>query len=88
MKWWKTFSIKLRQFMATLKAGNFKSKPNRPKIQKIIFVEIIDGEFTTSDKWIIVNDRGETLDAPIFSTKKDAEDWLDEFHPKQNYALE
>ena len=90
MKWlrkifnWLTTLIGV--FMVNLKTGKIGSKPTRPSVHKIIFVEIFDGEFVTSEKWIIVNDRGETLEAPIFSTKKEAEDWLDKFHPKQNYA--
>lgn len=92
MKWLRKFfnwlAILVGVFMVNLKTGKIGSKPKRPSIHKIIFVEIFDGEFVTSEKWIIVNDRGETLEAPIFSTKKEAEDWLDEFHPKQNYAPE
>lgn len=87
MKWCKRISNLIRIVMATIKIP-MSGKPKRPRIQKIIFVEIIDGEFVTSDKWIIVNERGETLEAPIFSSKKEAEEWLDEYYPKHNYAPE
>lgn len=88
MDLWKKLLTKLRLFMATIQAGKFKSKPSRPRVQKILLAETVDDEIVLHERWIIVNSRGETLEAPIFSSRKEAEEWLDEFHPKQNYAPE
>lgn len=89
MKWLIRFLSKFNTYflhiMATIKIGN-KSKPIRPKVQKIILLEVIDGEVYSTEKFIIVNERGETLEAPIFANKIDAENWLDQNYPEHNYS--
>jgi hypothetical protein len=63
-------------------------KPKRPKIHKIWNAEIVDGEIVFCEKYIIVNHKGETMEAPIFETKENALNWLDEHHPACNYSPE
>lgn len=74
------------QTMNNFDKNRFTSKPQRPMIQKIWIAEVVDGEVVIHDRWIIVNYKGETLEAPIFDNEKAALDWLDEHHPAQNYA--
>lgn len=87
MEWLKNIFIRISLFVTQMEIGIFGEKNNRPRIHKIISVEMIDGDFFTSEKWIIVNHSGHTIEAPIFSSKQEAENWLDEVHPKENYAL-
>jgi hypothetical protein len=68
------------------RSGFKKSKPQRPKIQKILITTLIGEKAVYEEKFIIVNSKGETLEAPMFSTKEDALIWLDEYHPANNYA--
>ncbi|MBY4867022.1 hypothetical protein [Burkholderia anthina] len=68
--------------------GKFKSKPVRPHIQKIIIAEMIDDEIVFQERFIIVNSKGETLHAQIFTNKKEALEWLDTHHPASNYQPE
>ena len=88
MRLLKNLLERLRGLMVKLKTGKMGAKERRPRVQKIIFIEVIEGEAITTEKWIIVKSNGETLEAPIFSTKKEAEEWLDQYHPSQNYASE
>lgn len=74
------------QTMNNIKTGSYNSKPQRPMIQKIWIAEVVDGEVVIHDRWIIVNYKGETLEAPIFDNEKAALDWLDVNHPAQDYA--
>lgn len=76
----------LSQAMTNFNKNRFTSKHQRPIIQKILIAEVVDGEIVVHDRWIIVNYKAETLEAPIFHTKEQALDWLDEHHPAQNYA--
>jgi len=76
----------LLQAMNKIRTGSFSSKSQRPEIQKILIAEVIDGEIVVHERWIIVNHKGETLEAPIFHTKEQAIDWLDEYFPEQDYA--
>ena len=64
------------------------TKEKRPTIHEILLTEFSNGEIIYKKKWILVNVNGETLNAPIFDTEKDATYWLDEKYPKKEYSPE
>ena len=90
MKWLKNFLFKLKLLIGKIKMSikiHVVSKPKRPKVHKIWSAEIVDGDIVFSEKYIIINYKGETMEAPIFDSKKSAEEWLDLNHPANKYSL-
>lgn len=92
MKWLEKLYFQLirifGKIMNNIKTGKMSSKPKRPMIKKIVMAEVIDDEIFFNEKWIIVNHKGETLEAPIFTSKEDALNWLDQCYPDRDYAPE
>ncbi|WP_186016312.1 hypothetical protein [Burkholderia gladioli] len=77
----------LRKIMNGMSSGAFGRKPSRPQILKIWIPSIIDGEIFQTEHFIITLN-GKTLDAPLFSSRKEAEDYLDKYYPTSQYNPE
>ena len=74
--------------MNKMNIGKTPIKQKRPKIHKIWNAEIIDGEIVFREKYIIINDKGETIGSPIFESKEGAEEWLDFHFPVNKYSID